>query len=285
MNLRQLQYFYDAAQTENLAKVSEKHMIPASSVSVAIKHLEKELGTPLFDRYANKIKLNEKGRLFAAELGLALSRIDAATRQISKSTATLPPIKVLIRARPKWITELIAQFQSENPQIRFVISNDYAIRDIDGFDIIIDEDAAQYSAYDRFLLSTEIICIKASADSPLVHKPLRFCDLKDEAFILPCQGNGMRRLYERTCKQHGITPNVAIECNDRQCMQYYVQANMGLTIGAYRALEDHTQDHIAPLHVTDFNEVQSVYVFYREDARNTGTIKSFCDFLYQKRFL
>ena len=283
MNMRQLRYFNDAAKSENFAKVAEKYMIPASAVSVGIKHLEEELGVSLFERSANSIRLNEKGRLFAAEVSIILSKMDTVTKQITEAPEPLPQIKVLIRARPKWITELIAQFKTGNPNISFIISNDYTITNIDGFDVIIDEESKKYANWDRFLLSTEIICVKASSDNPLVNKTLNFRDLKDQVFILPSKGNGMRNLYERICQQHGIIPNVAIECNDRQCLQYYVQSNMGLTLGAYRALDDHTQTNISALHVMDFNEIQSVCVFHRQT--DNRAINSFCSFLYDQRYI
>lgn len=285
MTIRQLQYFCDAAQTENFAVVAEKYAVPPSTVSVAIKHLEEELGVHLFDRSANRISLNAKGKLLATELKVAMGKIEAVIGQITKSPALPPQIKVLIRARPKWITELIAQYKASNPNVSFIISNDYTIADISGFDVIIDEEAEQYSHLAHFLLSTEIICVKAASNSQLAHKDLTFRELKDEVFILPSAGNGMRNLYERTCQKHGIVPNVAIECNDRQCLQYYVQANMGLTLGAFRALEDQTQTNMSALRITDFNETQSVYVFYRDTGENYPSIKAFCDFLYAQRYL
>ena len=54
MNLRQLRYFQDTAQSQNLAETARKHMVPASSVSAAIRRLEEELGVELFDRSSNK---------------------------------------------------------------------------------------------------------------------------------------------------------------------------------------------------------------------------------------
>ena len=285
MTIRQLQYFCDAARTENFAVVAEKYTVPPSTVSVAIKHLEEELGVHLFDRSANRISLNAKGKLLATELQIAMEKIEAVIGQITESPALPPQIKVLIRARPKWITELIAQYKASNPNVSFIISNDYTIADISGFDVIIDEEAEQYSHLAHFLLSTEIICVKAASNSQLAQKDLTFRELKDEVFILPSAGNGMRNLYERTCQKHGIVPNVAIECNDRQCLQYYVQANMGLTLGAFRALEDQTQTNMSALRVTDLNETQSVFVFYRDTGENQASIKAFCDFLYAQRYL
>ena len=285
MTIRQLQYFCDAAQTENFTVVAEKYTVPPSTVSVAIKHLEEELGVHLFDRSANRISLNAKGKLLATELQIAMEKMEAVIGQITESPTLPPQIKVLIRARPRWITELIAQYKASNPNVSFIISNDYTIADISAFDVIIDEEAEQYSHLAHFLLRSEIICVKAASNSPLARKTLTFRDLKDEVFILPSTGNGMRNLYEKTCKKHGIIPNVAIECNDRQCLQYYVQANMGLTLGAFRALDDQTQTNMSALRVTDFNETQSVYVFYRDNRENHTSIKAFCDFLYAQRYL
>lgn len=283
MNLRQLQYFYDTALYENLAKTAEKYMVPASSVSASIKRLENELGFKLFDRTANKIILNSNGKILAEELHNAFDRLDTTIKHISSTDTKCPEIRILIKARPKWITELIVAYKAGKPNVNFIISNDYTAENITDFDLIIDEDSENYRNWHRFLLSIEIICIKAAADSRLVGKNLTFSHLKDLPFILPSKGNGMRRLYEETCKRYGFTPNIAIECNDRQCLQCYVQAGMGLTMGAYRALQDNTQDQISALIVSDFHEAQSVYVFHKNFDTGNIHLKDFCDFLYSNR--
>ena len=67
MELLQLKYFCDAAQTENFSKTAEKFMVPVSSVSQSIKRLETELGNPLFARTKNRIQLNSTGKEFFNE--------------------------------------------------------------------------------------------------------------------------------------------------------------------------------------------------------------------------
>ena len=285
MNLRQLHYFYDAARNQSLAKTAEKYKVPPSAVSASIKRLEEELGVQLFDRTSNKIVLNAKGKILAGELQIALDRIDHAIRQISDTSEENPQLKILIHARSKWIAELITEYRTINPHVSFIISNAYTLTNFDDFDIVIDEEKEAYSNWDRFLLSIEMICVKASCNHPFAEKELTFEQLKDEAFVLPSVGNGMRDLYERCCKKHGMKPNVAIECNERQCLHHYISANMALTLGSYRALSDQTQNDIVPLKVLDFNETQSVYVFYKNTPNIDIHIKEFCDFLYQKRYV
>lgn len=283
MNLRQLQYFYDAAQTSNLAKTAEKYMVPASTVSTSIKRLEEELGVQLFTRTSNRIILNQKGKILANELRTAFNIIDDAVARISSAKVEHSQIRILIHARSKWITNLITEYKAENPHINFIISNDYALSDFDSFDIIVDEEKEAYDGWNRFLLSVEMICVKAAASNPLTQRELTFRQLKNEGFVLPSPGNGMRDLYEKCCTKHGIKPNIAIECNEWQFLQHYVSADMGLTVGSYRALDDIEKKDIAPLKVIDFDETQFVYVFYK-DTHNIY-IKEFCDFLYQKRYV
>ena len=57
MELLQLKYFCNAAETENLSKTAKKYLVPTSNISQSIKRLEKELGCELFEHSTNKITL------------------------------------------------------------------------------------------------------------------------------------------------------------------------------------------------------------------------------------
>lgn len=284
MNLLQLRYFYETARNQSLAKASEKYSVPASSVSASIKRLEEELGVKLFDRTANRIVLNSAGKALAYEVRDILERLDGVVHKLSEKEKEITQIKILAKARPKWIAELVVEYMETHPDVNFIVSNDYSATNPEDYDFIIDEKALIYEGWQKFLLSVEILCIKASGDHRLVGQELSFAQLKGETFVLPSKGNGMRRLYEKLCEKHDFVPNVCIECNDRQLLQYYVQSGMGLTIGAYRALTDNTQDAIVPLKITDFNEIQQVYVFSQKAYENPVR-KEFEEFLYSKRYI
>ena len=282
MELLQLRYFYESSQNENFAKTAEKFMVPASSVSASVKRLEKELGVNLFNRTSNKITLNEKGYILSEALGEIFEKLDFAVSEITEKQQEKIELYILIRARRKWITDLIIEYKKNHPDVHFRIFNDFDVSDFSGFDIIIDEQADIYNELERFLLSVEQICIKASKNSPLVGKKLLFRQLREYPFIMTRKGNAMRRLLESAGKRNGFVPDVAVECNDYICMTKYVEAGMGLTLGSYRALDDNTSKNIVPLDVTDFSEVQSVYVYHRKFKAKDNALKDFCEFLKQK---
>lgn len=285
MNLNQLQYFLEVAQTENITKTAQKYLLPSSAISSYIKKLEQELGVALFDRTHNKITLNAKGKYFAAEIGEIFKKINDATNQITSPDASLPKIKILIHARSKWITDLIVEYVAKEQSNNFIISNDYINREIDDYDIIIDEPSEKYCRWERFVLSVERICIKASANSPLVGKSLYFHQLEEEPFILPSVGNGMRKRYEDACQKNNIKEHIIVECNDRQCLHQYVSSGIGLTIGSYRSLGEATQQNIAAVNVIDFDEIQTVCVFFKKNKQQDFHLKKLCDYLYSKRIL
>jgi DNA-binding transcriptional LysR family regulator len=160
MEFLQLRYFYESAKSKSFALTAKKHMVPTSSVSAAIKRLENELGIKLFDRSSNRISLNEKGFIFYEAVEEIFNKLNETISAITENTNSNPTIKILIKARRKWITELIIQYKKQFPHVCFEISHDALISNSESFDIIIDEQTDQYSDMESFLLSVEEICVK-----------------------------------------------------------------------------------------------------------------------------
>lgn len=283
MEILQMRYFYETAQNENIAKTAEQFTVPASSVSASIKRLEKELGVALFDRSCNKIKLNAKGYLLAENLREIFEKFENTLTKITEKVPEPKEIRILIKARRKWITDLIVEYKQSHPDVQFRIYNDIHMDNVDNFDIIVDEQSDAYGNLDRFLLSVEEICVKASKNSPLVGQKLSFRQLREQPFVMPRKAVGIRKLLESTGKKHGFVPNITIECNDSYCLARYVTADMGLTLGSRRALANDIEKDIVSLDITDFNETQLVYVYHKKINEIDTTIKDFCDFLYAKR--
>ena len=278
-----MRYFYETAQNENIAKTAEHFRVPASSVSASIKRLEKELGVTLFERSSNRIKLNDKGYLLAETLREIFEKFENTLSRVTEKSPQTREIRLLIKARRKWITDLIVEYKQSHPDVQFRIYNDIHMDDVNNFDIIVDEQSDAYEDLERFLLSAEEICVKASKKSPLVGQTLSFRQLRGQMFVMPRKAIGIRKLLMSTGKKYGFVPNITIECNDSYCLARYVTEDMGLTLGSRHALENSLEKDIVPLNITDFNEIQLVCVYHQKISENNATLKDFCDFLYAKR--
>lgn len=76
MNLSHLTYFKKLAEVKHYTKAAAELYIAQPTLSVAISSLEKELGTPLFERKNNQILLTPCGKQFYHYVCIALQNIE-----------------------------------------------------------------------------------------------------------------------------------------------------------------------------------------------------------------
>jgi len=76
MNLQQLYYFQKIASLENYSNAAKELLISQSSLSYAIRDLEKELGVPLFYKKGRNIHISKYGAEFLKYVNRALSEVD-----------------------------------------------------------------------------------------------------------------------------------------------------------------------------------------------------------------
>ncbi|MBQ9805094.1 MAG: LysR family transcriptional regulator [Clostridia bacterium] len=286
MNLIQLRYFYESAQSENFSKTAEKYMVPTSSVSAAIKRLEEELGILLFDRNSNRVTLNPAGQLLANALGNAFGEVERAISDIQSNTVSNPEIRILVRARRSFITNLLIEYRTLHSNVRFRMQHELDTESYDDFDIVIDEkNETLHSEMEHFLFLIETLCIKAGKEAPLCDRKLTMNDLKKYPFIMMRGNNHMIRILRQHGRRCGFEPNIAFLCEDRQCLLQCVESGMGLTIGSRRALGEEIQSKLSPLDVSDFNEVQQIYVYHRKTQATDVTLTDFLQFLSKRRHL
>lgn len=283
MNIRQLEIFCEVAKVENLSKAAEKFMLPSSAVSALIKRLEEEVGVTLFNRSSNKISLTSEGRTFANKLNTVLPILKSGISEISGHTETHEKISMLIRTRPKWVAEMVEIFLRNNSNVVFSIEKDYSKKSFNDYDIVVSPPIPEMSSWDNFLLSTEISCIKAHKESPLINAELNFEDIASMPFILHGEDELSRIHYEKACAKFGVKPNVLVEVNDSLLLESLVKSGLGLTIGCLKSLEDKYSSDMIPLNVRNFNDYyENAFVYFKAE-KMTDTTKKFCDFLYKNR--
>jgi len=274
VELLQLKYFFESAKNENFAKTAEKYMVPSTSVSASIKRLEKELGCTLFDRKANSILLNEKGRRLQKSLCVIFDELEQAELDLATEDVDDSEIKILVRATRSIVIDEIIKFNQKFPSVIFNTSFDFADRDYDNYDIIIDEENEACAAFERFELCSFNIGIRATADSPLANRPLRLNQLSSQHFISMGKDTNLYRILMKACNKAGFTPNIIMQTNDAACYSRCIEAGVGLALS--RRYGNNLRATF--LQVTDFDERQTVYVYYKKQVGRKN-VENFVRFL------
>ena len=83
MDLIQLEYFKEVAETGHLTNSAKKLNVAQPALSVSIAKLENEIGVSLFDRVGRGIYLNKCGEIYLEYVIQALSLLKKAQQEVN----------------------------------------------------------------------------------------------------------------------------------------------------------------------------------------------------------
>ena len=284
MELLQLRYFYDSANMGSLAKTARKYMVPASSVSAAIKRLEAELGYSLFDRSSNRIRINENGRRLQRSLHVVFNELDRVVNNVAAIPDQDREIWILVKALRSEMTDRIIAYSQKNPIAKIRMVYDFEEKDFRKYDIIIDTKTGLYRDFVSSELCTQAICIYAAATDPLTKGPQCLRDLRERSFVSMSQYGNQYQLLSAACAGAGFTPNLIAQINDVACFVKFIESGLALGVAGDRSIRMKYPTQMQPLEVTDFQIRQTVCVYRKKEDTN-GSVQRFVDFLLEEEKL
>ena len=274
MEILQLTYFCHAAECENFSNTAEHFDVPTSNISRAVRAIEKELGAKLFNRTANKISLNEKGKEFYVHVKKALTELHIGTLSVSDDTVTPSgDIKILISTCRRIVTQAIEICQKQYPNVKFVVKHGV---DNEDYDFIISDNPPQKGEFHKTLLADEKLLFAIPENSNINAKNAPDI-LKNERFISLGKGTRLHDLTVQICRSFGFEPNISIQTDDPYYVRKYIE--MGLGVALYPAI---SWNDLVPkgARLIDLGAPnRRIYVFVKKDSAHLTTQKVFLEIL------
>jgi LysR family cyn operon transcriptional activator len=106
MELRQLRYFLDIAQTEHLTQSAQNLFVTQSTLSHGLRQLEEELQVQLFERLGRGLKLSQAGVEFRSYATRALKEIEAGRMALSELSG-LQSGRLTVGAIPTFLNTVV----------------------------------------------------------------------------------------------------------------------------------------------------------------------------------
>ncbi|MBM7328000.1 LysR family transcriptional regulator [Agrobacterium sp. S2] len=121
MELRHLRYFLAVAEEEHFGRAAEKLHIVQPALSMQIRSMEDELGTPLFTRTSRKVELTEAGEILVAEARRTIGQAERAKELVIKSAkGELGSIRIGFSGNASFVGKLIDDlklFHRQSPDV------------------------------------------------------------------------------------------------------------------------------------------------------------------------
>ncbi len=126
LNLVDFKYFLEAAQTLNLSRAAERLGVGQPTVSQAIKRLETDFGTQLFDRYKTGVQLTTAGKRLYSQGRTVIENLSRLKEDVLSSETDIKGnysigchVSVGLYSLPGFLKSLLA----ENPLLEIRLSH------------------------------------------------------------------------------------------------------------------------------------------------------------------
>lgn len=281
MELLQLRYFCNAAETQNFSKTAQKFNVPASNISQCIKRLEDELNIKLFIRAANKVTLSNKGKYFYDKIRTALGEIDNAKESISSKNDKT--VKVCVSSNRRVTMSAIEKFRKQNPDILIEITNGKPVEG-QSYDLIIAGEELANLSLNRKLITSEGIALAVGKDNALSSKnEITNEDLSSQQFISMNKDSSMYNTMQKICNEIGFNPQIIIQCDDPFYVRKCVESGLGITFFPEISWKGQFSDNVVIKKVKNFK--RNIYAYWDENSYNKKYADSFLSVLEQEFLL
>ena len=240
MELRQLQYFVEVAEREHVTEAASHLHVAQSAVSLQISKLEDELGVSLFERVGRNVKLTQIGKMFLADVKIALKSLDHAKEKVDEY---LNPNKGTIKIgypsslASHLLPTVISAYREKNTDITFHLrQGSYAwlkdaVKNGDLDLAFLGRVPKNDPALEGYILFTERLSALVHSSHPLAQKKkLSLTDLRNDAFVLFPKGYVLHEIVAEACKHAGFSPNIVSEGEDMDALKGLVSAGIGITL-------------------------------------------------------
>ena len=238
MNTTQLKYIITIAEELNITKASKRLFVSQSSLSQAIKNIEKELKVKLFETNATPLKLTYAGEVYVAWAKSIISSEENVMEKLEE-ISTNSDIRIVVGVAShrsiSILPQVIKEFKQEFPHSLIVIKEYptpilHKMLDKEELDLLLDVSNSNIVSYSSELLMEEKIFIDVPKSFMNADKEVDLYDLKEFPFIVLSKEQMLGKLVRELCKKCKFEPKISVECRNIETAHELVMQGLGVTL-------------------------------------------------------
>ncbi len=240
MDTRRLQHFVAVVDHGGFTAASKAVFVSQPALSLAVKELEAELGTQLFNRIGRKVQLTDAGLALIGPARQVLRDLDigrAAVEAVSGIESGVLSLASLPTLAADPMAELVGRFRHHHPGVRVDLAAPEDGRDL--FDLV-ETGTCELGLTDAVdvpdtlesvgLGVQELAFILPPGTATGDAEKAQLTDFADTSFVAAPEGTSTRRLLEERLGSVGLTPKLAVVTAQRDAILPLVIAGAGAAL-------------------------------------------------------
>lgn len=243
MELRHLRYCVAVADARHFTRAAQQLGIGQPPLSQQIQDLEREIGTPIFQRLPRGVALTDAGAVFVEDARRILKDVQLATdRALRVARGEVGRVRVgMINSAPfhPLIPELIREFRRQSPNVALSLEEGTT----PGLAAAVRGQAIDVAFVRPLLDDDQGLCVETLLDEDLVialptghpltrRARLPLMALSIEPFVLfpRAVGAGLHDEIISACRNAGFSPRIVQETSQVTSIVNLVAAGLGVSI-------------------------------------------------------
>lgn len=279
MELNQLRYFLDVAQTQHVTRSAERLHLAQPALTRSIRRLEEELGVPLFVAKGRGIVLTEYGKFLQNNLTPLLTELDSLPERLQvMANLAHATVHLNVLAASTLVTEAVIQYQKEHPDVRFQLTQNHKDQLYD-IGVTTRLFYQQTEGADTFVRGEQIFLAVPDTPTYADRKNIRLRDVAQENFISLMGSRQLRWICDKFCAQAGFTPRIALESDSPAAVRNMIAANMGVGFWPQFSWGKVESDRVRLLPITDPLCRRDILIDVRHNKSDNSVVDHFYAFL------
>lgn len=235
MNLTEITYFNEVANTSHFTKAAENLNVSQPALSRTIKNLETELGVDLFVKKGRNVALSPYGEALFKHTSSILDELKYIKSEINdlKGEAN-NTVSILVNSASSQMRKLLVDYQTNNKNINLRVTQldktEYIERKKD-FDLIIRSDTSYIADKDKKDLLEEHLLLSVPKNHKLAKKSsIDLSEIANENLISLSKNKDLREINDYYCMLAGFKPKFCFENNSPYVIKEYIKTGLGFAI-------------------------------------------------------
>lgn len=251
MDLRQLQYFVQIAETGSVREAAARVRVAQSALSRHLRALEGELGVALFDRHPRGVTLTRAGERLLERATDILRRMEEARAEAMAEGALLSGTAAIGSSGGTsrlLYGPLAERFHRDFPAVTLNLIEGAPYLLFEGLDTGRLDLAVMVNPEPRTSLvleplgSEQVHLIGAPRDTRLPRRKATVADLAPLPLVLFPRPSGSRMYFERMAADAGIALDLAYEVDSPDVLKEFVARGLGFGLLPYSSMHREVEE-------------------------------------------